>query len=140
MASPTGRARLRFRGTRAHVRALLWLAGGFVLLTTVGTAQSLWRDPYASTWSHAVDVATVGLATLIGPFTGPIARDWQACCASNAWKLLPFASTGLVLAASALFVPTPEGRGWERARLVLWLAGWFVWFASGIVSLGHALE
>lgn len=140
MTSASRRALPRFRGTRAHLRALLWLAGGFVLLTTLATAQTSWRDPHASTWSHALDVATVGLATLIGPFTGPIARDWQSCCASNAWKLLPFASTGLALAASALFVPTPEGRGWERVRLALWTAGWFVWFASGILSLGHALE
>ncbi|MFN0243111.1 MAG: hypothetical protein ACKVWV_09500 [Planctomycetota bacterium] len=122
------------------MRALLWLAGGVVLLTTLGAAQTLWRDPYVSAWSHALDVATVGLAALIGPFAGPIARDWQSCCAENAWTLLPYAAIGPALALSALLVPSPEGRGWSRARLALWIVGWLVWFYSAILSLGHALE
>lgn len=79
-------------------------------------------------------------ATLLGPFTGAIAREWQSCCAENSWGLLPWAGAELAVGLLIQVVPLPSGRWWERLRLVAWSLGWFAWFASGILSLGHALE
>lgn len=130
----------RFHGTRRYVRALLWLLGAFALLTLAGTARALTPDAGEESWMHWLRIAETTASVPLGPFTGAIARRSQDCCANASWRLLPVASIGLALALSMLLVPLPSGLGFDRARFGLWIAGWFVWFASGILSLGHALE
>ena len=78
--------------------------------------------------------------TLLGPFTGAIAREWQACCAANSWSLLPYAAIELGVCLLVQVAPLPSGTWWERLRLFAWSLGWLAWFGSGILSLGHALE
>ncbi len=79
------------------------------------------------------------LATITGPFVGPIARHGQGCCLRVALGLAAVAGPVLALGLIAQVVPLPAGRRWSALRLGLWTLGWFGWLASGPVSLMHAL-
>lgn len=84
-------------------------------------------------------VALTTLATLTGPFVGPIARHGQSCCLGFAMSLALVCGPVLVLGLVAQVVPLPFRRGRQAVRLVLWTLGWFVWLASGPASFAHAL-
>lgn len=79
------------------------------------------------------------LATITGPFVGPIARQGQTCCLhaalTIAFVLGPILAIGLI----AQVVPLPFRRGRQAFRLTLWTVGWFAWLFGCIVSLSHAL-
>ncbi len=79
------------------------------------------------------------LATITGPFVGPIARHGQPCCMDFALELAWRAAPVLVVCLIAQLVPFPFRRGRQAFRLTLWTLGWFVWFFSGTVSFTHAL-
>jgi hypothetical protein len=88
-------------------------------------------------WLFAV--ARTTLATIAGPMTGAVARDCQGCCLKASLDLRAFVGPVLLAAIGLQLVPL-RGRIWSVTRLGVWSLGWFAWFGSGIVSLGHALE
>ena len=71
------------------------------------------------------------LATITGPFVGPIARHGQSCCLKFALVLAAICGPVLALGLIAQVVPLPFRRGQQALRLVLWTLGWFVWLFSG---------
>lgn len=79
------------------------------------------------------------LATITGPFVGPIARHGQSCCLGFALSLATVAGPILAVGLLAQVVPLPFRRGRQAFRLTFWTIGWSAWFLSGIVSFGHAL-
>lgn len=131
----TKRHGLAWRLTSAHA----WIFGVLLVVFSVLTFLLVHAgsDPGPDHWRH---VAQTTAATAVGPFTGAIARDWQSCCARFSWSLAPYAGTALAAGILLQLLPFPPGRGWNRARLAAWGAGWTAWFGAGIVSFAHALE
>jgi len=84
-------------------------------------------------------VVTTTLATITGPFVGPIARDGQSCCLEFALVLAAITGPVLAVGLIAQVIPLPFRRGQRFVRLFLWTLGWFGWLASGHVSFTHAL-
>lgn len=107
---------------------VLWLI--FTCLTFAATSQGLSDKSY---------VLPATLATVLGPMTGAISRGHQSCCLEFSLGLLPYAAACVAVATAVQFAPTPKHWAAEMVRIALWTLGWFVWFASGILSLGHAL-
>ena len=130
-----GDHRTRFHLKRVHGWTFAALFAAFSALTCWATNVLLDAGPH-----HTRYVILTTAATLLGPFTGAIARRSQSCCLAFSWSLLPYAGAALAVCMAVQLAPLPSGRWWERLRLLAWSAGWFAWFASGIVSLGHALE
>ncbi len=126
------------RWTRAFLWTPVAMLGVFGSLTFFLTNKCLTGPdgPHSREWY----VWWTTIATPLGPLTGGIVRDWQSCCAANAWVLA--AETGPILAAGIAlqFVLRGEGRAWLRARLAIWSVAWFIWLGSGIAALGHSLE
>jgi hypothetical protein len=121
--------------TRRHASIFVGLFVAFTALTCWATSSLLSAGPH-----HTKFVIVTAASTLLGPLTGGISRGWQSCCAANSLSLLPYSGGALAVCLLIQFAPLPNGRWWARLRLLAWTAGWLVWFASGIVSLGHALE
>ncbi len=88
---------------------------------------------------HDRPVTLTTLATIMGPFTGAIARHGQSCCLQFSLRLAAICGPVLALGLIAQVVPLPFRRGRQAVRLVLWTLGWFVWLFSGHVSFMHAL-
>ncbi len=85
-------------------------------------------------------VALTTLATITGPFIGPIARNGQSCCLQFSIFLAAICGPLLALGLIAQVVPLPFRRGQQALRLTLWTFGWFVWLFSGHISFTHALS
>jgi hypothetical protein len=126
---------LRSRFSRAHawVAGLLWL--GFTALTLYILLESL---------DNATDkrgtVAATTAATVLGPMTGAISRDFQGCCLRFSLYLLPWCGGALAAALAAQLLVPRRGLWTEFLRLSAWAVGLTAWFGGGIVSFGHALS
>lgn len=85
-------------------------------------------------------VAAATMGAVSGPFTGAIARHFQACCLQFSFSILPYSA--VVLGAGILFqiVPLPLRRFARPVRLTLWCLGLLGWFGGGWVSFFHALS
>lgn len=112
----------------------------FAALIAWATGELLSIDAGESRVAHALWVAPTAASTPLGPLTGAIARRGQSCCL--AWALQLLGPAAALLAAGVLpqLLPPARARAWRLVRLAAWGLGWFAWFASGIASLGHALE
>ncbi len=87
--------------------------------------------------THTVVLTTLG--TVLGPFTGAVARHWQSCCTEFSLSLVPFCG-GVLAACTLLQLIRIPGLTNLTVRLAVWTTGWLVWFLGGFVSFGHALE
>lgn len=125
----------RGRWTHAFLWIPLALVAVFAVLTFLFANECL-DDSRTHRWR----VVMTTIATPLGPFTGPISRGWQSCCTANAWSIALVAGPILAAGIAAQYLLRAEGRWWDRARLAIWSLSWFVWLASGILALGHALE
>jgi hypothetical protein len=108
----------------------LALAGGTFCVLSRQSASD-WRD----NWNAA---ATVG--SLSGPFTGAIARHFQACCWKCSVTLFPYCAAFLLGGFTFQFVPIPWEAGQRTLRLVVWSIGLLGWFGGGVVSLVHGVS
>lgn len=111
----------------------LTFALSWTLLSRPGAAQGVDLE-----WLGRIALTT--LATITGPLTGAVARGGQSCCVAMGLRALAW--VGPLLASSIVLqiVGLPRGRKGQAVRSALWVVGWLAWFASGLVSLGHALE
>lgn len=84
---------------------------------------------------------TVALATILGPWAGAFARDWQSCCAGFSSSLFWISGPLLLVGIGVQFVPIGRLAHWER-RLKdwAWSLGWVAWFGASWVSYLHAVE
>jgi hypothetical protein len=128
-ASSSEQARRRLLLTRRHLWVLLGLLVAFSILTGLAVAGG--ADDGHRPWR----VATTTAGTILGPFTGALARDWQSCCTRFSLSLLPWAG-GMLALGLALQV----GRRRTAWRLAAWSLAWTVWFTSGLLSFLHAFS
>jgi hypothetical protein len=108
---------------------VLWLI--FTCLTFAATSEGL---------TDKRCVLPTTLASIVGPMTGAISRGNQGCCLEFSLWLLPYAAACVAVGTAVQFAPTPKHWAAEVVRVGLWTLGWFGWFASGIISLGHAMS
>lgn len=121
------------RPSRARRYILLGLLAPFMALTYFAVSSGSPGDV------RQRPVVLTTLATITGPFVGPIARNGQSCCVEFSLWLAAACGPVLALGLIAQVVPLPFMRGQRAVRLSLWTIGWLVWLASGHVSFSHAL-
>lgn len=119
--------------SRARWYILLVLLASFTALTYLAVSSGSPSDV------RQRPVVLTTLATITGPFVGPIARNGQECCLEFAIFLAAICGPVLALGLIAQVVPLPFRQGQRAVRLSLWTLGWLVWLASGHVSFMHAL-
>jgi hypothetical protein len=120
---------LRLRLTRPHLGVFLGLLAVFSLLTAMAVAEG------ADDGHRVARVAGTTAGTILGPFTGALARDWQSCCTRFSLFLLPWAGGALALGVALQVARRPA---WWR--LVAWGLGWTVWLGAGLLSFAHAFS
>ncbi len=126
---------LRNHLTRAHAIVFIVLLVAFTVLTFLITNAGLDDGP-----EHGPRVFLTTLGTITGPLTGAISRGFQGCCLRFSLLVMAYCAPVLLVGVVLQFIRTPDWRWLRIARLVLWTLGWFVWFAGGILSFGHALS
>lgn len=119
------------------LRGRWYILAGLLATFTVLTHLAVGSGSPADVRDRPVLLTT--LATITGPFIGPIARHGQSCCLKAALGLAAIAGSILALGLIAQVVPLPFRRGRRSVRLILWTLGWSAWFFSGSVSFSHAL-
>jgi hypothetical protein len=86
-----------------------------------------------------VRVVMTTAATVLGPMTGAVSREFQSCCVRFSLSLLPYCLPALAAAAGVQWLVPPGGWFRGAVRVTAWTGGLLVWFGGGILSLGHAL-
>lgn len=79
-------------------------------------------------------------ATITGPLTGAIARQWQSCCAEFSLKIMMFCAPVLLFGTIFQLIKLPFKKYASAIRLLIWFLCLLIWFLGGILSFGHALE
>ena len=79
-------------------------------------------------------------ATITGPMTGAIARQWQSCCTEFSLKIMMFSAPVLLFGIFFQLINIPLKKYAEEIRLLIWIVCLMIWFLGGILSFGHALE
>jgi hypothetical protein len=79
-------------------------------------------------------------ATITGPLTGAIARQWQSCCTEFSLKIMMFCAPVLLLGTIFQLIKLPFKKFAAAIRLFIWIVCLLIWFLGGILSFGHALE
>lgn len=124
------------KGRASRARWFLFL--GLLLPFTALTRLAVGSGSPGDVRERPIVLTTV--ATITGPFVGPIARNGSSCCLQAALGIAAVVGPVLLLGLIAQVVPLPFRRGQRTVRLVLWTLGWFAWFGGGFVSFGHALS
>jgi hypothetical protein len=127
-----GPAKARWSGARWYI--LLGLLVPFTVLTYLAVSSASPDDV------RDRPVVLTTLATITGPFVGPIARHGQACCLRAALHIAAVLGPVLALGLIAQVIPLPFRRGRQVFRLGLWTLGWFAWLCGCIVSFAHAFS
>jgi hypothetical protein len=79
-------------------------------------------------------------ATIHGPLTGAIARQWQSCCAEFSLKIMMFCAPVLLFGIIFQLIKLPFKKSASAIRLFIWIVSLLIWFLGGIISYGHALS
>lgn len=129
----TGRLRGRLSRWHAWVAIALWLAfSTLTLLIVLGALDRAAEKPRT--------VAATTAATVLGPMTGAVSRDFQGCCLKFSLHLLPYCLGALLVGLAVQLVVPPRGWLTGTVRVIAWIVGLVAWFGGGIVSFGHALS
>ena len=123
----------RFSRWHAWVAVALWLAFSGLTLFIVLSALDRATDKPRT-------VAATTAATVLGPMTGAVSRDFQGCCVKFSLSLLPYCLGALLIGCALQVFILPRGWVSKTVRVLAWSAGWFVWFGGGIASFAHALS
>lgn len=133
-----GRGIVRLGGrqlSRAQAHVFLGLYGTFTLLTLILCSFGIDDGP-----DHVGQVIATTLATIAGPMTGSVAREGQSCCTAFSLSLLWICAPPLLTSLLVQHFSTSRTKLASRLRMALWVCAWFLWFAGGILSFGHALS
>lgn len=123
----------RFSRWHAWVALSLWLAFSGLTLFIVLNALDRAADKPRT-------VAATTAATVLGPMTGAVSRDFQGCCLKASLSLLPYCLGALLIGLAVQLVIPPRRWVTKTVRVLFWSGGWFVYFGGGIVSFAHALS
>jgi hypothetical protein len=123
--------------TRAHGVSFATLLAVFTGLTLLITYFGVDGGP-----RRAKSIALTTLSTITGPLTGAISRGAvgsKGCCFETSRLFMARCGPVLLAGIAVQWVAWPPRPWAQRTRLLLWIAGWFTWFAGGSLSLGHSL-
>ena len=113
---------------------LLWLFFGGLYAWIVSQAL----DPQPG---KAFRVVITPLMTLASPMVGAFSRGaTHGCCFEISLSVLMYMSPFPLLALASQFFWRPSILAQRILRGLLWMVFWFLWFASGILPLGHAVS
>lgn len=79
-------------------------------------------------------------ATITGPMTGAIARQWQECCTEFSLKIMMFCAPVLLFGTFFQLIKLPFKKFAAASRLFIWIVSLLIWFLGGILSFAHALS
>lgn len=122
--------------TKKHLWVFLVMIGvftvlnGFVALAAIDKGGDYKRQVISTT-----------AATILGPMTGAVARDFQGCCTRFSLQVLLIVSGPALLVGILMqLIRLPFQKGQFATRMTFWCIGLFVWFFGAFISYGHALE
>jgi hypothetical protein len=113
---------------------LLWLLFGGLYAVIVEWGL----DDQPGKWFRVLMTPTV---TLISPMVGAFSRGaTSGCCFETSTSVLLYVFPVPLLTLASQYFWRPSQLAARVIRCIVWLLLWFVWFASGILPLGHALS
>lgn len=122
--------------TRKHLWVFLVMLMLFTILNGMIAAAGIDKGS-----DYTRQVISTTAATILGPMTGAVARDWQGCCTRfSLWVLLVVSGPALLIGTLLQIVWLPFQKGQHTVRLIFWSIGLFLWFFGGLISYGHALS
>lgn len=127
------RRRPWFSATHGWIVAGLWLAWTIFYTTLVVAHVSHPPEQLKS-------LLMTPLLTAIAPLLGAMLRDFQGCCLQVSLGVLSLALPIPISAAFLQWCWRPRHKLLRIVRLLFWAIAWMLWFASGILPLGHALS
>lgn len=121
--------------TKTHLILFVVIFVTFTVLTFLATNAGVDRGA-----DHNTRVFQTTIGVITGPMTGAISRGFQSCCTRCSLILLCYSAPILIFCISIQFLALPQKKWLSIFRMIIWGSGWFIWFLSGIVSFGHALN
>lgn len=121
---------------RWHVASfvLLWLFFGGLFAFVVQSGL----DDQPGKWFRVLMTPVV---TLVSPMVGAFSRGaTSGCCFETSTVVLLYVFPAPLSALASQYFWRPSHVAARVVRCIVWLFLWFVWFASGILPLGHALS
>lgn len=122
-----------FSETHWWIVAILWFVWTIFYMFVVVSHQR--GDPE---WLRSLMLTP--LFTAVAPLMGAMLRGFQGCCLQVSLEVLMWAVPVPISAALLQWSWNPEHQIRRIVRLLIWLIAWMLWFASGILPLGHAMS
>ena len=123
----------RFSKTHWWIIATLWFA--WSIIYTWGVAGIPQHGP-----GRLKSLILTPLVTVVAPLLGAMLRDFQGCCLQVSLCVLFWALPIPIGAALLQWYGNPDHQIRRIVRLLIWMIAWLLWFASGILSFGHAMS
>ena len=125
--------RTSFSATHWWIIATLWLMWTIIYMSLVVAHQ---RDDS----ERLKSLMLTPLTTVVAPLIGAMLRGFQGCCLQVSLCVLFWALPIPIGAALLQWYGNPDHQILRIVRLLIWMIAWMLWFASGILSFGHAMS
>jgi hypothetical protein len=118
-------------------RTHLFIFLGFYIVFAALTALVL--NLQSESDRREAPIVSATLASISGPFTGAIARQFQSCCWDFSLTIFPYSAAFLGFGVLAQIVAMPWKCCERATRLTAWCLGLLGWFGGVLLSFAHAL-
>ncbi len=122
-----------FSATHLWIIATLWLMWTFIYMFLVVAHQRDYPERLKS-------LMLTPLITAVAPLMGAMLRGFQGCCLQVSLGVLMWALPIPIGVVLLQWNWNSQHQILRIVRLLIWLIAWMLWFASGMVSLGHAMS
>lgn len=125
--------RKSFSATHWWIIATLWFVWTIIYMFLVVAHQR--NDPE---WLKSLLLTP--LVTTVAPLLGAMLRGFQGCCLQVSLDVLFWVLPIPIAAALLQWCWNPKHMVFKFIRMLIWMIAWMLWFASGILPLGHAMS
>ncbi|MFO1003009.1 MAG: hypothetical protein U0936_21975 [Planctomycetaceae bacterium] len=122
-----------FSATHWWIIATLWFVWTIIYMSLV--VAHLSNDP-----ERLKSLILTPLFTAVAPLLGAMLRGFQGCCLQVSLSVLFWTLPIPIGAALLQWCWNPQHLILRIIRMLIWMIAWMVWFASGILPLGHAFS
>lgn len=124
---------MSFSATHWWIIATLWFVWTLIYMSLVIVHQS--NDP-----ERLKSLMLTPLFTAVAPLLGAMLRGFQGCCLQVSLSVLYWALPIPMAAVLLQWCWNPMHLILRIVRMLIWLTAWMLWFAAGILPLGHAMS